>query len=517
MYKVMIVDDELIIRAGVKATINWEDERLQFAGEYSNGAEALQALEVEPVDILLTDIKMPLVDGLELTRQAKQKYFDIKVILISSYSDFDYVRESVVLGAIDYILKSTIESEELAALLERAIQLIEKDRLLHQSVSRFQQNVQEVKRRKSEHDFKKVLSQDMDEDTFAQCLSEAYQDKGYSMIVSLLNGTKELQEKKGFLYLSMLKVELQEQFYLHDNDGLSIVINESQIVFLTPLTTNIVNLKENLETRTGLRLTFGYVTESQPKNWLSNYHKTCNVYERHFFDGSGGLYDYSHSCPDGSPQLEDTYHPELLMKIKEFAPDMTIRLNSWLQQWKKESIQAEHIKREACDLFSGLVGKHIDLLLLLEYCGQLLKSETFHELWTNLLSGVHECCRAIEADEPYKSTNSVIDKAMKFIHEHYTEDITLQTVADHVHISRNYFSLLYKKHTQLNFIDYLIQLRVKRAKELLRNKTTKIYEVASESGFNDVKYFSKLFKKMTGLTPAEYREQCQGIEHREVE
>lgn len=75
MYKVMIVDDELIIRAGVKATINWEDERLQFAGEYSNGAEALQALEVEPVDILLTDIKMPLVDGLELTRQAKQKWY----------------------------------------------------------------------------------------------------------------------------------------------------------------------------------------------------------------------------------------------------------------------------------------------------------------------------------------------------------------------------------------------------------------------------------------------------------
>jgi two-component system response regulator YesN len=112
----------------------------------------------------------------------------------------------------------------------------------------------------------------------------------------------------------------------------------------------------------------------------------------------------------------------------------------------------------------------------------------------------------VEMEEENRFHQRIVQKAMEFINANYTKVVSLQDVAEHVSISKNYMSELFKKVTGQNFIDYLIQLRLNRAKELLKTSTLKIYEVAEISGFNDVKYFSKLFKKIENMSPAEYRE-----------
>ncbi|WP_251033806.1 helix-turn-helix transcriptional regulator [Bacillus sp. ISL-75] len=106
----------------------------------------------------------------------------------------------------------------------------------------------------------------------------------------------------------------------------------------------------------------------------------------------------------------------------------------------------------------------------------------------------------------------MITKALEYIENHYKENLTLQSVADFVHLNKSYFSLLFKKQTGRNFIDYIIELRIREAKRLLAQYDCHIYEVAEAAGFKDVKYFSKMFKKMTGFTPVKYREEHQAAD-----
>lgn len=279
MYRVLLVDDEAMAREGLRETFRWEENGFELVGEASNGAKAMPWIEKKEIDILITDIKMPVMDGLELTRITRERSPWVQVLLLSCYSDFEYVREGLRLGAADYLLKPTMEPEDLAGALNKM---------------------------------------------------KLYVDK----------------EKNHLAWQRLL----QER---------SLPARSAE---------------------TGGRC------------------RSC--------------------CPSA----------------------------------------------EVCDLDSS----------------------------------------ALPWDGKYHAR--IVRQAIQYINARYTEMITLQEVANHVSISKNYFSELFKKVTGLNFIEYLIHLRMQRAKELLATTTLKIYEIAEQCGFNDVKHFSKLFKKLVRLSPAEYRE-----------
>jgi two-component system response regulator YesN len=139
MYRVLIVDDEPVIRNGIHSFIDWQHEGMLSEDDCANGVEALAALENRSIDILITDIKMPLMNGIQLMEQAIQLYPSLKVILISSYNDFEYVREGLKLGAVDYLLKPTMEPEELLAVLKRCIAMLEEERRKESELNQYQQ------------------------------------------------------------------------------------------------------------------------------------------------------------------------------------------------------------------------------------------------------------------------------------------------------------------------------------------------------------------------------------------
>jgi two-component system response regulator YesN len=148
--------------------------------------------------------------------------------------------------------------------------------------------------------------------------------------------------------------------------------------------------------------------------------------------------------------------------------------------------------------------------MLHERHDQLFQAETIDQMVTLLVCQLEEIRTALTPkliDNGYDE--ELIKKALEYISAHYTESITLQSVADIVHLSKSYFSLYFKKQTGRNFVDYLIDLRIREAKRLLVENENRIYDVAEAAGFKDVKYFSKVFKKVTGLTPMAYREKHQ--------
>ncbi|MDI4644334.1 response regulator [Cohnella hashimotonis] len=500
MLNVVIVDDEPIIRLGIKASIEWERLSLRFAGEYANGAEALNALRETPADILITDIKMPLMDGLELTRQAKALRPSTKVILISSYNDFDYVRQGIVLGAKDYILKATMEPEELNRIIGGCVEAIREETETAHKLDLYRKGEDMLSRRQLEQDMRRLLAQEQEglEREFAVRF-----EAGYLLVRAALDRLDDLLQQYGQLHVGLLMDDLKDVFYRQCPDGIGFVSGEGELLLLLDRRSasagRVAQLKEKLELESGVSLSVGYMERRSPGSWSASCEWTRQVYDRRFFDGAGGIHagdqaEVGKGREDGDQE-----------RIGSHVDESGLRIPEWLRKWERMKYDMKRVKREASDLFSRLFVRRLEPALLLAYYQQFMKAETLPELGELLENGMRDG-EQLPHVERTSVSQLIIHKAMAYIRERYTQELTLQMVADHVHISRNYFSVLFKKQTQLNFIDYIIQLRIAKAKELLGDRSAKVYEVAELTGFNDVKYFSKLFKKMTGSTPVDYRD-----------
>ncbi|WNB92365.1 response regulator [Bacillus sp. NEB1478] len=512
MYKVMIVDDEPVIRNGLKASIPWDREPFELTGAFANGKEALAYFEEQRPDILITDIKMPIMDGIELAREALQIHPSLKIIFVSSYSDFDYVREGLKIGAVDYLLKPTLEPEDLVNLLKKCTHLIEQEQKIQQNLDEYKQNQQGYHRKELEQKLKLLFTSKQYEYDEAEW-NTSFPD-GYTVCYGSLNNKKDLEEKKGDLYLSMKSEEAAETFYRHFDEGVMFSLYNADVVLTMPysseMKSQLHHIKNELENETEITLSMGYQSGE-----CMNEFQTCFLQAKEACD-----YHFYH------PDHDEIYHFENKFEINQEKNNFSIlfkeamnesdetRINmlqeQWLKDWEAGTRPPEDIKREAGELLSSRFQRKVDIPLLMQKVDELAQTESLAEMKELLFRTI------VEWEEGYHisfdsltSHQQLMEKAIHYIQQHYTSEITLQKIADYTFISKNYFSILFKKYMNQNFLDYVISLRIKKAEELLGNTSLKVYEVAYKSGFNDVKYFSKLFKKLTGYSPVDYREKAQ--------
>ena len=185
-------------------------------------------------------------------------------------------------------------------------------------------------------------------------------------------------------------------------------------------------------------------------------------------------------------------------------------IDGFVSKWSTGSMTPEQVRREAYELLSAHAYLNGDSKTLSDYRDHIWRCDTVGQLEAALRHFAQEMEHPGQLRLQDKGHGGqLIAKAISYIKLHFREELTLQEVADTIHVSKSYLSNLFKKQSGQNFIDYLIDLRLHEAKRMLVQKEYKIYEVAEKSGFNDVKYFSKLFKKMTQMTPVEYREKHQ--------
>lgn len=518
MYRILIVDDEPIIRNGIEAFIDWEKEGLSVEAICANGAEALAAMEDHPVDILITDIRMPVMNGLELMKQAFELYPWLKVIMISSYSDFEYVREGLKLGAVDYLLKAALKPEELLAVLRRCISMLEEER---RKEAEFQQGAAYRERKSIEQEIKRLIVQGEVQVSLIDW-APAWFKQGYACVYLILDGAEELKENQGCLHVQLLMEDLQELFYEQANEGAAMVMGDSGMFLVFPDNGGDAELrlrywKKSVETDLGVSLSAGLTVEKGIARILKGLADSRTACQRRFFEGLGFVYVWEGSTenkgtaqvsmaeiepPDWKPLFEMIRSGDPISSAVEYATE----------RWKALSLNPEQVKQEACDLLTEIcelqahAGPPLsELLDLLE------RTETLEQIASLLKSGLENIGKTLIPRLADKgSGGQLITLAMEYIALHYSENLTLQIVADTVHVSKNYFSVLFKKQTGQNFIDYLIELRIREAKRLLAKDDVRISAISESTGFNDVNYFRKLFKKITGLTPLEYREKHQG-------
>ncbi|WP_456289233.1 response regulator [Paenibacillus sp. AK002] len=514
MYRVLLVDDEAIARTGLRSTFDWEKYGYRLVGEASNGQRAMKWIINGDLDILITDIAMPVMDGLELTRRTRELCPWVKVLLLSCHSDFEFVREGIRLGASDYILKPTLDADSLGTVLDHMRLKLEEEKQMQRILTEHEQQ-QRLNKKKAAG---KMLFQALSGEPDALAKLEAWNHNG-SYLLAVLQLDSDLGAAAAGIQPKDWQEEIERfmgQLYDQAPEALAARLETDRIAVCLPLRDEANGQASGDEgaIRLPIRSTMGLSRRYNSMDKLQEaFREAAESLEGLFFHPDQQILRAEELPLTDADSTQERPAAELhALRAALTVGNMDIseeRLQSIMQRWRPGRMKKPAVLREAEELLSLLAMLHLPGGPPLPQIGEVGKLRSVEEVKKLVLQGFHALREEAMRHPVPESTlhERIVLQAVQYIKARFTEPISLQEVADEVAVSRNYFSELFKRVTGHNFIDYVIDLRLKRAKELLSTTSLRVYEVADRSGFNDVKYFSKLFKKMVGMTPAEYKGQ----------
>jgi two-component system response regulator YesN len=514
MCRILIVDDEMLLRQGIIHMTNWDEYGFSVAGEASNGEEALHLIEISEPEIVITDIRMPVMDGIELTRKIKENYPQIQVIVLSSYNDFDYVRETLKLGALDYLLKSKMDPQELLSLLKKAKQKLNAVQQPDCPVEFFRDEI------RRDNFLKDLLSGKFEDET---------------LIKQRLDQIKLPLEREQELIL-VITVVTQK----NEDDGAG--TNRALIETIQNVFAQFFNC-----------YTFfcncSYVTIlnylPQPMEQLRNI--GCQVIDqiadRHrlkagliISDGCKGLSNLATSYCQAIQKIPYLFYmePQQIILPNQFFTATILEsdfeplplfiekqdlsgLKQYVETQINEPIQAGHFPEpyalkkwliEICYLLIQSATKlgYNTISVSKNKFSIFKKIESVSSL-RELLTTFNEIINDFEnilAESQYLLYHPVIKRIIEYLSSHYAENITLALLASLFHINKSYLCQLFKSQTGKNLNNYLTRIRIEKAKDLLLNPENNIYLVGNLVGFPNPSYFTQTFKNLVGSTPSEY-------------
>lgn len=524
MYRVLIVDDELTILNGLSCIINWADYGLEIAGQASNGIEAMEIMVNLRINILITDIKMPKLGGLELIRFIKDKGLNIKCIILSGYDDFEFVKEAAILGIENYLLKP-VNVDELTSTLINTVFKIEsevnkqiavkeglnvlRDNILYRWVSG---NIEEdeLLERSS------LLNINLDSTEFLVAVIKSFHNTDESDL-SKIHG-------KG---LSRFAVNnICAEIICQDNYGVSFCDFDGDEIIVFSSHNAGCHIKDlekilkkciesvNLFLHLDVFITVGsYVNKYQ------------DVYQSYSY--AKKLQEYCLITPLNTIVYYDELTNPRLKKQEELVIDFQT-LNKFIT--KKDTVSAvkfiDDIYNRLHEI-DGLTPLFVQNLTteLLFYIVEAIRAlysnpdiifENSRDMFSSIfkintidvlkerLKGMVAWCIDFLASEDEKAS-PMVKKALDYIRKNYSKDINLKTISANFNLSAAYLGYLFRKETGDSFTNYLNKIRVEKAKELLLNTNMRVIEVSEKVGYVNTNYFFIIFKKMTGMSPSEFK------------
>jgi two-component system response regulator YesN len=537
MFKVFLVEDEIVIREGIKNNIHWEEEGFQIVGDESDGELAYPMIIREQPDILITDIKMPFMDGLELSKLLKKEMPQLKIIIISGYSDFGYAQQAIDIGVSEYLLKP-VTSSKLVAAVKNAAAAIEKERKEKQILEQYQLLVYQKQGEKRKDFFNALVSgklslsqiieqeeelginmvasvfcvllfqfkvqEDMYEysNEIVQCearMSEALRrfpdikvfERGMDGWAFILLGENELQINALIQELCNLLIRICED-EVHYFGGIGRCVQRVRDLQQSYLDANSAfslrhfesrdqflsyNDVRNMKAQIGNRINFSELNlEKLDRNLLEDFLKRGTIHDvDEFVDG---YFDGFGSNAMNSALFRHYIIMDGYSVILRFLKDLKYpkeKIDNSLKSMNSDIDQLSSL--EACAFYKSILKEAIDL-------------------------------RNKHSQKRYAG---LIEKAKEYIHLKFAmSDLTLDKVAATVNVSPNYFSFLFNQETGMTFIEYLTEIRMEKAKDYLRCSSRKITEIGFLVGYQDSHYFSYIFKRTQNCTPSEYRLQGKG-------
>lgn len=529
MLKVLISDDEIKVCKLIECLIDWNSLGLEIVGVVHDGVSALNFIKEHPLDIIITDIRMPEINGLELIQQAKQLNENLNFIIISGYNQFDYAQQAIKFGVEDYILKP-IKKKELTACLVKIVDKREAlEKTENEKVSLLQRlNIDQQK-------VKTTLLTKLITNTGNGNLIPSLEyvnthyycnfNEEYYQIIIIQPIFEKLIDTQLFSFLAskikdliaaefhflpeLIIVEREEELFCLFNGSL----NDFEILKnrLNHLRNTILNLQEVVSK---MKI---YIFSSTVKKGFEQLYNCMEEAVSASYDKlitRKSMIEYK-PAPE-SPLITDiitaSFRKEFLLAIETINAEKLNQLIEMLIHDMKTSSPSGHL---IYDVYTELLntyafgiksyGFSIDYTPVIHRLRKDFYQQTdLPELMNHLLSVMNQSLLDYQTEKE-QEVSRPIRLAKQYINANYRDSLTLDRVGNEIGLNPTYFSSLFKKETGDSFIDYLNDVRIENAKPLLLDRTFTLIDICEMVGFNDIKYFKKRFKKSTGLSPTDYR------------
>ena len=518
IYSVFVVDDEPIVLEGIRSKIDWEASGFSFAGEATDGEIALSMIRELKPDILVTDIKMPFMDGLQLSAAVKRIQPWIKIIILSGHDEFDYAKKAISIGIEDYLLKP-FTPDELLASMNKAANQIATERKQLSDISRLKAELKSNESLVKKEFLNNLLHGSADMSTVMQKSQELEIDlisRFYKVLISKIevkdDNNEVLQQTRSLLH-SYSDAWSQAVSYFHHSNLLVCIFKGStqqeldDITFHTAETVaHIATKNEECTVITAIGKTVEHLSQLK-----KSYADAKRILETTKISKANRII----SSDDMESTFEINESDPLVDKLKYAGKnDIQTIIEESMQLIKKNpeqfSVFASYLLVDM--IFS--VSKFVEKLGgdVKELKPEILQRKFIDEAVQDEENFLHTLeavlTFAVEFRDSKKTGKygDVILKAKKYIEENYADqNTTLTSVAEAVCLSPNHFSTIFSQECKTTFIEYLTEVRIENAKRLMRETDMKGYDIAYECGFSDPHYFSYIFKKNTGLSPREYK------------
>ena len=500
-YKILIVEDDINFRYAIREIIPWEENGFEIEGEAIHGIQALQVLEKQKIDIVITDMSMPLMNGIELTKEISRRYPDILVVAFSAYDDFNFVKEAMKNGAKDYILKQELDPDEVITTLKNICK--EKE----------QKNEKEDTRERLRYYAMKWLTTGgSPEEQVYTYVSGLIGEKRVMLLKIMTPGQEEVNivldkgaekilfrkyDEEGNLYLiwqlqdtNSIRQQLEEQHQIIKEIQHS--CESAGHILVSDTVRGISDFEKVPDELVQLQRILPYV-----KNKMLLYGDYAAVLKKREPDfqyvedkklSFSSLEKNRKPLEKNRKPLEKDQNPLEKMEaiLLKQMPDED-KLNEAYIHFYYQISQAEKFgENKNAEFIEGIRTRNT-IWEKSEYLFSYIKKQ-----WNEKNAGFQGAGQKIEA-------------AVRYIREHYQEDISLADIAEHVGLNENYFSNLFKMSTGENLTKYINRVRIEKAMDYLEHTNLKVYEIGEMVGYNNTTYFSTMFKKITGQSVSEFR------------
>ena len=535
MLKVFLVEDEVVMRNGIKNNIPWEQEGFEFVGEASDGELAYPLIKREKPDILITDIRMPFMDGLELSRLVKKELPQIKIIILSGYNEFDYAKTAISIGVTDYLLKP-ISSAMLLEAVKKVGDMIEKEqdnvRLMERYEKEMEENILQEKHklwgaltsnRLSTIELLEKgqrLGMDFTASAYMVFLFKLMQEGDATGCSDELNRASEKVNSLSGTWKKVLSFDRSPEgwaFLIKGESEAEVLENfaETKRKLL-----NLVAMYPKVEYFGGLGSIVQRIGDIQ-----NSYKEAARAFSSRFFLDANQIADSAdmvslHNEEDGkidvSKMLSKKREHELVEKF--FKNGTVEEVDSFLdelfqgigEQNCKSLLYRQYVVMDLFFCATDFLGNlEIGTEELPEECrdiNQIVEKAGNAQSLRHQIGILFSETMMLRDGHSKKKYSKLLEDAKAFIDENYRhDDMSLNMVAAQVNISPSYFSTIFSSEMGQTFVEYLTHVRLEKAKELLMCSNMRTAEIGYEVGYKDSHYFSYIFKKVVGCSPKEYR------------
>ena len=531
MLKVFLAEDEFIIREGIKNNIDWQAHGYEFCGEASDGELAFPLIQKTRPDILITDIKMPFVDGLALSRLVKKELPETEIIILSGYEEFDYAKEAIQIGVARYLLKP-VNGETLLQEIDSVAEIILGKQKEKEIREKYQKEMEENSLRDQMDLFQHLVTGDCSMEellSVADKLDLKIMAPWYSIVLLKIQSMKhDYEEYSGSIVVvdeRIAKLAEPEHVLIFDRalEGRAFLFKaDSEEELLAYQKEYLGDVKEVLSSYMNLRYFGGIGT---PVNRLreipASFEDASHAFAHRYLVAESCILDSSLLMQEGAAEQEDfrisAVNPEQIdrTKMQEFLrtgdlDEVVYFVDEFFGKLDggamKSRIFRQYITMDAyfsiVDFLKGL-GLQKDEIEAPDQDSSILQDE---KSAMDYIVRIMEKALVLREKKASSRYEDVVSEVIHYIEDNYAqEELSLNLLASHVNFSPNHLSMIFSQQTGQTLIRYLTDYRMNRAKELLRCSSKKSSVISMEVGYKDPHYFSYLFKKTQGMTPTQYR------------